>query len=102
MTIAIELPVASLLLRRRCSPARLAQAIILANAVSHPALWLAALSTPYYWPTIIIGEFVVVAIEWGILRSMVTTVDSRSLLAVSLLVNSLSVLIGTGLTWPSR
>jgi hypothetical protein len=76
-TLAVELPVVVLLLRRRCGMARSALAGLLASVVTHPGLW-------YIWPLVIspyryalyvvTGEALVVMVETAVLFAVAVRV----------------------------
>jgi hypothetical protein len=105
LTLAVELPVAAALLRR-FEPARprLLILILFANLASHPAVWfvftqLFLIGTPSY---VLAAEGWAVAVEalfyWAAFRG----VTVRRAIAVSLVANAASFLVGRLLValWP--
>jgi len=100
ISIAIEAPVAFALVRWRRLGGRGALAAGLASAIAtaatHPHLWAAALwAYPRwgYWPSVIVLEAIVVAVEAGLI-AFVAGLTPRRALGVSLAANAASFLVG--------
>ena len=94
ITLAIELPMYTWLLRRAgwSAPRALAGGFA-ANALSHPLLWFALPRFEPYWLFAATGEAMVVAVEWGVLAVLARKRDAR-LAVIVLVVNAASMLVG--------
>jgi hypothetical protein len=103
LSVAIEAPIAFAIVAIRRWPCRgpldAAIAIALATAVTHPQLWTAAqwlYPRIGFWATAAGAETVVVAVEAAII-SWATGLPATRSLALSLLANGASTLIGIAL-----
>jgi hypothetical protein len=71
LTLLVELPVYVLLLRRWCRPARAAALGLVANLVTHPALWFTLkmlAADRWQWAALFVGaELLVWLLEWCVL-----------------------------------
>jgi hypothetical protein len=95
-TLAIELPVYTIVLHRHArSWQRLCGLVLAVNAISHPVLWFAFPKLSPYWLYVLAGEACVIVIEALILASMIRNV--RVALVASVLANLVSTVIGLGL-----
>lgn len=100
LTLLIELPVYALLLRRWCRPVTGLRVGLLANVVTHPALWfgLHALHTTGWafaaW--FVASESMVVLAEWAVLLIALKGRDARrsELAGVAALANLCSSVFG--------
>ena len=100
LSAAVEGPIAFLIIRFTRWPSRGALHVGIASgvatAVTHPQLWTAALwAYPRfpYWPTAIVLEALVVAVE-GVLIAWMAKLTWRRAMLVSLVANSASCLAG--------
>ncbi len=106
ITVAVEAPLATLLLRR-CEPRlpRLLLLILFANLASHPAVWfiftqLLLVGTPEY---LLVAETWAIACEAVFYWAAVRDVPVRRAIVTSLVANLGSFLVGLIMTagWPS-
>jgi hypothetical protein len=105
LTVAVELPVVAILLRRfEPDRLRLVLLILLANLASHPAVWfiwtqLFLVGTPEY---VVVAEGWAVAIEavfyWAVFRGL----PGWRALVVALVANAASLVVGqlVSAAWP--
>ncbi len=89
-TVAVEMTALALLLPGRRDPGRLA---LLANAVTHPALWVAVSRAPRYGTALATAEVAATIVEAAILAALVRDARPRAVAAV-VVANGLSFLIG--------
>lgn len=91
-TLALELPIYTLLLHRDVrSWQRLCALVLAVNAVSHPLLWFAFPKLSPYWCYVVAGELWVIAIEALLLA---IAIRHRRAIVASLAANAVSTLIG--------
>jgi hypothetical protein len=93
LTLCIELPVLSVLLREEKIEKVLFVGLLM-NSITHPSLWFIfpnIIPKEYY---ILVGELLVTLIEFVILCLFFRKQDKLKLLLISFIVNSLSFLTG--------
>lgn len=103
VTCAVELPVYALVLTRAFGvrPRTAVLAGLVANAVTHPLLWLAM--RPFtdgvgeYAIAFVVGEVLVCAVEWLVLAVGLRRAGGAPLALVSVLANMASAAVGLAL-----
>jgi hypothetical protein len=85
-TIAIELPIYAVLLRRRW------WLVFVVNAITHPLLWFAFPRFEPYWRYVVVAELCVVVVEAIVIAAVTRRV--RLAVAASIVANAVSALVG--------
>lgn len=102
LTLAVEVPLFVLLVRREVSPLRAALAGAAGTCLTHPLLWLVWTQlVPDYTLYIVSGELLVAAIETLTFFALARPVSFRRALAASFLANGASYGTGLVIQWLS-